>query len=143
MQGSNISSPPTVLVVEDEPIILMLVADLLEEAGFRPVMALNADEALEIMSSRGDIRIMITDVDMPGSMDGLRLARAVRDRWPPMELIVVSGHCDVLAGDLPERGRFFAKPYSHDALLSAVREMTAWSASATARQSLETAWRFQ
>jgi CheY-like chemotaxis protein len=73
--------------------------------------AANADEAIAILVSREDIRIVFTDIDMPGSMDGLKLARAVRERWPPIELILISGHFDIRQDEIPERGRFFSKPY--------------------------------
>jgi CheY-like chemotaxis protein len=66
---------------------------------------------------------VFTDVQMPGSMDGLRLAHAVRDRWPPVELIVTSGRGHIAANDLPDRGRFFAKPYDVAALSQAFQEM--------------------
>jgi two-component system, response regulator PdtaR len=82
-----------------------------EAAGYRVIEASNADEAIAILEARKDIRIVFTDIDMPGSMDGLRLARAIRDRWPPIELILTSGHFDVPVGDIPERGLFFSKPY--------------------------------
>jgi CheY-like chemotaxis protein len=66
---------------------------------------------------------VFTDIQMPGSMDGLRLAHAVRDRWPPVELIVTSGHCQIEANDLPDRGRFIAKPYDVHALSRVFQEL--------------------
>jgi DNA-binding LytR/AlgR family response regulator len=73
------------------------------------------------LEARRDIRIVFTDIDMPGSMDGLKLARAIRDRWPPIELILTSGHFDVPEGDIPERGLFFSKPYHDNEIVSALR----------------------
>ena len=72
-----------------------------------------------------DIRVMFTDVDMPGGMDGLMLAAAVRDRWPPIKIIVTSGHRPVALADLPDDSRFFGKPYQPTAIATAIREMTA------------------
>src|SRR5580704_17569998 len=92
-----------------------------EDAGFEVIEAANADEAIEILENRSDIRIVFTDIDMPGSMDGLKLARAIRDRWPPIELILTSGHFDVPEGDIPERGLFFSKPYQDNEIVSALR----------------------
>jgi CheY-like chemotaxis protein len=82
---------PVVVVVEDEPLVRMHAAAMIESAGFDTVEAGNADEAIAILEARKDIRIVFTDVEMPGSMDGLRLARAIRDRWPPVELVLTSG----------------------------------------------------
>lgn len=100
-----------VLVVEDEPLLRMMAADLVEQAGFDVVEASDADEAVRILETRTDIRIVFTDIDMPGSMNGMLLAAAIRDRWPPIDIIITSGH--VRAGEivLPERSVFFAKPY--------------------------------
>lgn len=99
----------------------MHAADLVEGAGYRAIEASNADEAIAILEARKDIRIVFTDIDMPGSMDGLKLARAIRDRWPPIELILTSGHFDVPEGDIPERGLFFSKPYRDEEVVSALR----------------------
>lgn len=100
-----------VLVVEDEPLLRMMAVDLVEDAGFEAVEARSADEAVEILEGRTDIRIVFTDVDMPGSMDGLKLAAAIRDRWPPIAIIVTSGHKTVEEDMIPPRAKFFAKPY--------------------------------
>jgi CheY-like chemotaxis protein len=80
-----------VLAVEDEPLILMLAIDMIRDAGFEPLWASNADEAIRILESRNDIRIVFTDINMPGSMDGIKLAQAVRGRWPPIKIIATSG----------------------------------------------------
>lgn len=110
---ASLSSPvkPVVLVVEDEPILRLHAVDIVEDAGFEVLEASNADEAIEILNARGDIRVVFTDIDMPGSMDGIRLAAAIRDRWPPIELILTSGHVKLGDSDIPERGLFFSKPY--------------------------------
>ena len=91
MASSSPPRPPVVLVVEDEALLRMHATDMIEAAGYTVVEAANADEAVLILSQRMDIRIVFTDIDMPGSMDGLKLAAMVRDRWPPIELIVTSG----------------------------------------------------
>ena len=104
-------SPIHVLVVEDELFSRLHAVDLIERAGYAAVEAANADEAIAILEARKDIRIVFTDIDMPGSMDGLKLSHAIRKRWPPIELILTSGHFDISDDELPERGRFFAKPY--------------------------------
>ncbi|RYE30345.1 MAG: response regulator [Hyphomicrobiales bacterium] len=115
------STPPiTVLVVEDEPLVRMDAVDIVEEAGFVAVEAANADEAIRILETNPDIRIIFTDIDMPGSMDGIKLAYAVRDRWPPVVIMIVSGHHKPLATEMPENALFFAKPYGHAAVRQAM-----------------------
>ena len=114
---------PVVLVVEDDPLQMMIAGDLVEDAGLTPIFAHNADEAMVILESRDDIRIVLTDVDMPGSMDGLHLAGVVRNRWPPIQLVVVSGHMLVEHAELPERSRFFNKPYAPDKMIGALRSL--------------------
>jgi CheY-like chemotaxis protein len=111
MGASKPVARPVVLVVEDEPIQRMMAVDLVEEAGFDAIEAADADEAVRILESRHDIRIVFTDIDMPGSMDGMMLAAAIRDRWPPVEIILVSGHIRQHEVIMPERGVFFPKPY--------------------------------
>jgi CheY-like chemotaxis protein len=114
----------TVLVVEDEALIRMGIVDALEAAGVTVIEASNADEAIQALETRKDIELVFTDIDMPGSMDGLRLAACIRDRWPPVRLIVTSGHVAVKDEDLPSGGRFFRKPYSAPDVVRAVAEMT-------------------
>lgn len=114
-----------VLVVEDEPLLRILAVDFMEEAGFEVIDVASADEAVAILESRSDIRILFTDIDMPGSMDGMKLAAAVRNRWPPVEIIVVSGqnrHFDIV---LPERAVFFPKPYDIEAVTATLNHMAA------------------
>jgi CheY-like chemotaxis protein len=116
---------PIVLVVEDEPLLRLLAMDVVEDAGFEALYAANADEAVAILETRTDVRIVFTDVDMPGSMDGIKLAAAVRGRWPPIAIIVVSGHVQVDLADLPDGSRFFRKPYNSEHVIVALREMAA------------------
>ena len=100
-----------VLVIEDHPLVLIEAADIIADAGFEALTAASADEAILILESRDDIWAVFTDVNMPGSLDGLKLAHAVRDRWPPILFLVTSGYTDVTQGDLPFGGRLVRKPY--------------------------------
>jgi CheY-like chemotaxis protein len=114
-----------VLVVEDEPLIRMDIADELSARGFKVFEAGNAREAIEILANNPDIQILFTDIEMPGGMDGLMLAAAVRDRWPPIRIIVTSGNRNVAESDMPSQSRFFGKPYRADALATAMKEIVA------------------
>jgi CheY-like chemotaxis protein len=114
-----------VLVVEDNPLLLLHAMDVVTEAGLEPVTAANADEAIILLETRTDIRLVFTDIDMPGSMDGLRLAAAVRDRWPPIEIILTSGHAAPRLTDMPARSRFFPKPYDMNEVVRSLRELVA------------------
>ena len=118
------ASPIRILVVEDEMVIRMDVVEMLDAAGFDIFEAANADEAIQMLERNSDIRLVFTDIDMPGSMNGLKLAATVRDRWPPIRIIATSGHFKVRAGDLPADARFIAKPYQAAQIISAVRELT-------------------
>ena len=115
--------PATVLVVEDEALIRMDIANCLEQAGYAVLEATNADEAIGLIVEHPDIRLLFTDIDMPGSMDGLKLAAAVRDRWPPIQIIMASGHREPRASELPSGGRFFRKPYSPTEIAQAISEL--------------------
>ena len=118
------SRRPVVLIVEDEFLLRMDAVDMIEAAGFEVVEAANADQAIEILEARSDITVIFTDIQMPGSMDGLKLARAVRGRWPPIKIVATSGHVHVGKTDLPEGGRFLAKPYSPAQVTGVLRELT-------------------
>ncbi len=111
-----------VLVVEDEPLLMLLAIELVEDAGFEAIEARNADEAILLLEEQPDIRILLTDIDMPGSMDGLRLARAVRDRWPPVDIIIVSGKRKPSGAEMPVRSAFFEKPYDPAKLTKTMTE---------------------
>jgi CheY-like chemotaxis protein len=120
----SIPSPIRILVVEDEAFIRMDAVEILCAAGFSILEAANANEALQMLERHSDIRLLFTDIDMPGSMNGLKLVAAVRDRWPPVSIIATSGHCKVQAGDLPADARFFSKPYQPAQIIRAVRDLT-------------------
>jgi two-component system, response regulator PdtaR len=112
-----------VLVVEDEAFIRMAIADHLTDLGYKVLEASNADLAIDILAHNLEIRLVFTDVDMPGAMDGLKLAAAVRKRWPPVKIIVTSGHREVAVADLPVEARFMPKPYSPDDVAAAFEQM--------------------
>jgi CheY-like chemotaxis protein len=118
------SNGPVVLVVEDELLLRMHAVEMIAAAGFEVVEAGNADQAIEILETRRDITVVFTDIQMPGSMDGLKLARAVRGRWPPIKIVATSGHVNVGEKDLPEGGRFLSKPYSPRQVTGVLRELT-------------------
>src|SRR3981189_1951668 len=105
-------SPANVLVVEDEMVLRMRAVDIVEDAGFTAVEAVNADEAIAILEARSDISLLFTDIQMPGSMDGLKLAHAVHDRWPAIKIILVSGQVKPTDAEKPADSRFFGKPLS-------------------------------
>ncbi|MGH6702903.1 MAG: response regulator [Bradyrhizobium sp.] len=117
------AGPYAVLVVEDEAILRLHAIDVVEEAGFSAIEAKNADEAIAILESRSDITLLLTDVNMPGSMDGLKLAHAVRNRWPPVKIVVVSGHRLVDQSELPPDSRFFGKPFQAEKMIAELRAM--------------------
>src|SRR3981081_4826863 len=117
------SKRPVVLIVEDEFLLRMNAADMIEAAGFEVVEAANAAEAIEILEARRDITVGFTDIQMPGSMDGLKLAQAVRGRWTPLQIVATSGHVNVSETDLPDGGRFLPKPYSRQEITGVLREL--------------------
>lgn len=114
---------PVVLIVEDDFLIRMNAAQMIADGGFDVVEAASADEALLILEDRLDITVVFTDIQMPGSMDGLKLAAAIRGRWPPIKIIATSGLVDVRRDDLPEGGRFLLKPYSPEQIVRTLREL--------------------
>ena len=110
---------PVVLVVEDEILIRELVSEELEVAGYIVVIANDADQAIAILEARQDIHLVFTDINMPGSMDGLKLAAAVRDRWPPVHIIITSGKIRPL--EIPANALFIPKPYAGENVVAAMR----------------------
>jgi CheY-like chemotaxis protein len=118
------SKRPVVLIVEDELLLRMDAVDMMGAAGFEAIEAGTADEAIEILEARPDISVVFTDIQIPGSMDGLKLARAIRGRWPPIKIVATSGRLHVRETDLPEGGRFLPKPYSPREVTGVLRELT-------------------
>jgi CheY-like chemotaxis protein len=101
----------------------MMAVDMLEEAGFFALEAANADEAIALLESRTDISVLFTDIDMPGSMDGVKLAAAVADRWPPVRIVLTSGHVDPEAILIPAGAAFFSKPYNTAQVIREIRHL--------------------
>jgi CheY-like chemotaxis protein len=120
----SVAKRAVILIVEDELLIGMHAVEMIEEA-FEVVEAASADEAIAILEARLDITVVFTDVQMPGSMDGLKLAAAVRDRWPPIKIVATSGQVKLDVGVLPKGGRFLRKPYSPAEVMKTLRELIA------------------
>lgn len=114
---------PVILIVEDELLLRIDAAEMIAEAGFDVVEAANADEAIAILEVRPDIHIVFTDIQMPGSMDGLKLARFIRGRWPPIKLVATSGQVAIQDGDLPEDAVFIGKPYNSAKISTTLRDL--------------------
>jgi two-component sensor histidine kinase/CheY-like chemotaxis protein len=114
---------PNVLVVEDEMVLRMRAVDIVEDAGFNSLEAVNADEALSILESRSDISVLFTDIQMPGTLDGLKLAHAVHKRWPAIKIILVSGQVNLSDVDKPTDSRFFGKPLETKQMIAEIQDM--------------------
>jgi len=111
-----------ILVVEDEALIRLNVADMLEAAGFQVISAANADCALEVLADKPEVDVVFTDINMPGAIDGISLANFVHAKWPKIALIVTSGKMPPsVLEQLPEGSRFFSKPCSSSELIEAIR----------------------
>lgn len=119
------ASKITVLVVEDEALLRMNTVDELTDLGLDVMEAANAREAIAIFDSGRRFECLFTDVDMPGDMDGLELAEKVKTAWPPIDIIVTSGHRDVQLTDLPNDGVFVGKPYSPEVVAELIKKLTA------------------
>jgi two-component sensor histidine kinase/CheY-like chemotaxis protein len=123
MAATKSAALRAVLVVEDEMMLRMRAVDIVEDAGFTAVEAVNADDALAILESRSDIELLFTDIQMPGSMDGLRLAYAVHERWPLIKIILVSGQLKLTESDKPADSRFFGKPLDVKQMIAEMQDM--------------------
>ena len=122
-QSQPINRQP-VLVIEDEPVLRLYVLDVVEEAGFDPVEAASAGDAIRILEQRPDIRIVYMDLDMPHGVKGIEVAAAIRNRWPPIEIILTAAFFTRGNIELPERAEFYPKPIQRDQLISAMQRMT-------------------
>ncbi len=109
----------TILVVEDDALVRFVTVALIEDAGYSALQAADADEAIKILEARPDIHVVVTDVNMPGTMDGIKLAHYVKGRWPPIHILVVSGN--PLEGPLPLSGRFLPKPFGGNELAAELK----------------------
>jgi len=124
MIDKALAAPPAViLIVEDEPLLRDLAVEVVEDAGFVALEASDAEEAVALLETRSDIAVLFTDINMPGSMDGLKLAHAVRDRWPPIQILVASGQVRLQQSDLPSNSAFLGKPYRGEAVIACLRSL--------------------
>ncbi|MDB5599536.1 MAG: response regulator receiver [Xanthobacteraceae bacterium] len=114
---------PVVLVVDDEALLRMLAVDVVEQAGCTALEAGDADEAIALLEAIPDISVLFTDIHMPGRMDGLKLAHVVRQRWPAIGIIVVSGLVRPGPYELPSNSCFFCKPYETMAMIAELRSL--------------------
>lgn len=126
---------PVVLVVEDEELLRLSAADLLEEAGYEVIDAADADAALGVMARRPDVRVLFTDIQMPGGLNGMELARKVHEQWPHVLLLITSGARRPSRAEIADNGHFLPKPYTREQLLAEIdhlgREATARGANWT------------
>ena len=115
------AAKPVVLVVEDEPLLAFYARDVMEGAGYEVLVTENAGDAVILLERRLDIRVVFTDVQLPGSMDGLRLAEIVRLRWPPIALVITSGRITPAPAEMPAQSIFLSKPYAQKDLCRALQ----------------------
>lgn len=124
MGQDAIDEPLVVLLVEDELLMRMTAADELEEAGFQVLEAASADVALKVLEAGSDeVQVLFTDLNMPGSMDGLALAEQVHSCWPHVLLLISSGYARPGPDEIPDDGRFVPKPYCAATLVKHVHEL--------------------
>jgi two-component system, response regulator PdtaR len=120
---ANIPHAPVVLIVEDEPLLRMLAADALAEKGIQVIEAHHARGALSALVEHRDVDVLFTDINMPGDMDGVDLAREVHRRWPHISLLITSGRERLADSEIPDDGRFVPKPYDLDELAEQILEL--------------------
>jgi CheY-like chemotaxis protein len=123
MSESEVHAKPTILVVEDEELLRPNAADFLEDNGYAVIEAANAEDALRTLERRADVRLLFTDIQMPGRIDGIELARLVHERWPHILLVMTSGREQPSRAGIPDEGCFIAKPYRAGELLGQVNKM--------------------
>jgi two-component system, response regulator PdtaR len=121
--GMSKAAQPLVLVVDDEELLRLHAADLLEDQGYRVIEAENAAAALKVLETHPDVRLLFTDIQMPGKLDGMDLARRVHARWPNVLLVITSGQVRPARAEIPDDGRFVAKPYRASELLGQVNDL--------------------
>jgi CheY-like chemotaxis protein len=123
IQSNTQKKPIVVIVVEDEPMVRMAAVGAFEDAGFEVLEGKNAQVALLILKTEGGrVQALFTDVEMPGVMDGLMLARQIHLDWPLISVMVASGRVSPVAADMPEGSRFFEKPYDLAHVVAHIRE---------------------
>ncbi|MDP4026767.1 response regulator [Methylobacterium sp. NEAU 140] len=124
MAQADPSRPTYVLVVEDDPILMMALVDYVENAGCEAIEANTVAEAIRLLEMRPDIRMVFTDLDMRGSTAGMQLALSIRDRWPPIELLMISSQTWD-AAQIPDRGVVLGKPFDRRKIVAAIRRFAA------------------
>lgn len=124
-RGSSLMSAPVILVVEDEPLLRLSAVLFLKEEGFEALEARDAEAAIGLLERRSDVTLVFTDVDMGEGKDGLWLAAQVHDTWPPIRIIITSGHRHVGAEMLPDGAVFIPKPYAEEDVVGTIRQLTA------------------
>jgi len=112
-----------VLIVEDEALVRMHGCDVLESAGFQVLEADTADEAVALLERHPGVHLLFSDIDMPGSMDGLELAEIVHSRWPRIGLLLTSGHHRLVDSAIPDNGLFVPKPWNEDDIVDKLRSI--------------------
>ncbi|MGF9567573.1 response regulator [Neorhizobium sp. JUb45] len=121
--GADEMREPIALVVDDEPLIRMDTADIVSSAGYHVIEARNADEAFKLLAKHSSLKLLMTDIQMPGQMDGLALARYVGEHWPEVHVVVASGAIVPAHNDLPERARFLGKPLNEALVIETLQEL--------------------
>lgn len=124
MADRSSTDKKVVLIVEDDPLLRMLAADVVADAGFEGLEAAGADEAKAILEQRDDISVLFTDIDMPGSMNGIGLARWARDAVKSIKIVITSGHSMIPNARERADWKFFPKPYDIDAVTNEIKRMT-------------------
>jgi two-component system, response regulator PdtaR len=123
MMENHLDTRPVALVVEDEALIRVNACYILEEQGFNVLQAGSAERALKVMEAEPNVRLLFTDIQMPGAFDGMDLARKVHARWPHVLLLITSGQKKPGRAEIPDHGRFVAKPYAAEELISQVNDL--------------------
>ncbi|MBW9091717.1 response regulator [Rhizobium wenxiniae] len=123
MGQSKLFNTHSILIVDDEAILRFDLADFFMDAGYHVYDAADADEAIAILEAHDSIRVVLTDVQMPGSMDGMKLAHYIRDRYPPTVLLVTSGMRKIELDEMPENSLFITKPFDPNRLLKHIEEI--------------------
>ena len=111
----------SILIVEDEVLTNEYLEFVLEEAGYEAIPAASADEAIAVLEHREDVDLVVTDINLPGGLNGLQLAALVRNRWPAINIIVVTGYNAPRKEEIPLGSLFVPKPYSAQKMIEAVR----------------------
>ena len=119
----SVTTKPTVLIVEDEALQRRSAVEMVEEAGFHAIEARDGAEAMDLLETVPDIRAVLTDVDMPASIDGIKLAACIHRKWPAIAIVLISGKVVPRLGDVPTGARFFSKPYQEEELVAVLRNL--------------------